>query len=206
MDARFPSPPETGLESNLGRMPVVTIGDQSIGQSVAIYNYLASENGLLGDNNLEAAQILSIGEHLREMLNVHKKIVPPGTEPSIENANIWFDTGAEDDNGIADRSKQSTRYLKWWLGRIERALGSNGFAVGSKLSLADIQIYYVFAETLTDAESPEGFPQWKRQPFGNKARMEAILTNYPKISSSINAVAGNVNFQKWLSTRGPQDF
>eukprot|EP01032_Pedospumella_encystans_P029749 gene29749-33585_t len=59
VDGRF-SAPTTGLEVNLGRMPVATIGDHSIGQSSAINAYFASEFGLMGSNNIEAAHIVSI--------------------------------------------------------------------------------------------------------------------------------------------------
>ena len=43
---------------------------------------------------------------------------------------------------------RSARFLQWFLGRIEAVLGNNGFAVGDKLSLADVLIYNSFAEYL----------------------------------------------------------
>lgn len=67
MDERCVESPSLGLESNLGRLPVVTIGDKSIGQSIAIAFYFASEYGLMGKNNFEAAQVVAISEHLREL-------------------------------------------------------------------------------------------------------------------------------------------
>ena len=58
VDGRFEGP--TGdLSANLGRMPLLTVGDQSVGQSAAINFYIASENGFLGNNNMEAAQIIA---------------------------------------------------------------------------------------------------------------------------------------------------
>ena len=42
----------------------------------------------------------------------------------------------------------STRYLTWWMGRIENSLGNNGFAVGNKLSLGDVYLYANFAEVI----------------------------------------------------------
>ena len=46
--------------------------------------------------------------------------------------------------------------LNWYMGRIERLVGTSGFAVGSKISLADISFYNIFGETLLDSEAPEG--------------------------------------------------
>lgn len=204
-DARFDSPPE-GLSANLGRMPIAQVGEESVGQSMAIYYYLAAETGLMGEGHLEAAQILAVGEHLREMMLEFRKIVPAGTAPEIEAADKWFDTGADDVSGTADSSKRSSRFLKWWMGRIENSLASTGFAVGNKLSLADIQLYYTFAETLRDNEAPEGMAQWKKEPFGDKARVDRALVNYPKISASIDNVMKNPNFMKWKEMRGPQGF
>ncbi|RYY86126.1 hypothetical protein EON63_06250 [archaeon] len=46
------------LTHNLGRMPVLEVGGESVGQSAAINFYLASELGLMGSSNLEAAHII----------------------------------------------------------------------------------------------------------------------------------------------------
>lgn len=55
------------LAANLGRMPLLNVGSESIGQSAAINFYVAAENGLLGEGNLQAAQIMAISEHIKEM-------------------------------------------------------------------------------------------------------------------------------------------
>ena len=187
-------------------MPVITYGDDSVGQSAAIYYFLAAEMNLLGEGNMEAAQIMAVSEHLREMMLAYRNVVPAGEAPTSEASDTWFDSGSTDVTGTADSSKKSTRYLQWWMGRIENALANDGFAVGKKLSLADILLYYYFAETLTDAEAPEGFPEWKRVPFGEKERIDKAVSEHPKIAASIATVKENANFQKWLSIRGPQGF
>eukprot|EP00351_Strombidinopsis_sp_SopsisLIS2011_P002749 CAMPEP_0116873760 /NCGR_PEP_ID=MMETSP0463-20121206/5044_1 /TAXON_ID=181622 /ORGANISM="Strombidinopsis sp, Strain SopsisLIS2011" /LENGTH=217 /DNA_ID=CAMNT_0004516371 /DNA_START=27 /DNA_END=680 /DNA_ORIENTATION=+ len=204
-DERCSAPPD-GLQSNLGRMPVATIGDESVGQSGAINFLIASECGLMGSSTMDAAKILSICEHLKEMITAFYKIAPWGTDLTPENADNWFDGGADDTTGPADGSKRDTRFLKWWSGRIEQCLGGNGFAVGNSLSLADVMIYYIFAEELKAEECNEDLPQFRREPFGNKARTLATLASCPKILASINAVSANENFQKWLSVRGVQMF
>jgi len=131
-------------------------------------------------------------------------LCPWGAEPTKENLDTWFDSGATDATGPADGSARATRYLKWYSGRIENTIG-NGFAVGNKLSLADVMIHNVYAEVLKEHERGE-LPGYRCEPFCDLARTEVILSNYPKISASCAAVSSNTHVQKWLSTRGPQGF
>lgn len=187
-------------------MPVIAIGDDSIGQSAAINFYVAAENGLLGKSNLEAAKIISIAEHVKEMIAAYTKLVPWGTEPSTEQLEQWFEQGATDVTGTAVRDTASTRYLTWWMGRIEAVLGPNGFAVGQQLSLADVLLYYVFAETLADNHCTAETPAFKRFPFGSLERIQAALAKHPKIKASCDAVASHPNILKWRDIRGVQGF
>lgn len=202
-DGRF-SAPADGLESNLGRMPVATIGEESFGQSVAINFVLASEHGLMGSNTFEAGHILSIAEHLKELAGAYGKLVPWGTDPTPENLDLWFDGGAKDSTGPADRDGAATRYLTWFMGRIEATLGSGGFAVGDKLSLADVMLFLIFFDTLTEDQAE--FSVLRREPFGSKARTDALLSKHPKIKASVDAVAANKNVIKYRSERGVQGF
>eukprot|EP00601_Ochromonadales_sp_CCMP2298_P007270 CAMPEP_0173202762 /NCGR_PEP_ID=MMETSP1141-20130122/19147_1 /TAXON_ID=483371 /ORGANISM="non described non described, Strain CCMP2298" /LENGTH=238 /DNA_ID=CAMNT_0014128151 /DNA_START=15 /DNA_END=731 /DNA_ORIENTATION=- len=204
-DGRFTEPP-AGLEWNLGRMPVASVGDQSVGQSVAINFAIATECGMMGSSTMETAQILAIQEHLKEAGAGYKALVPYGTEPSAEALDTWFDSGSEDNTGAADRAGYSTRFLTWYAGRIEGCMGADGFAVGGKLSLADVLIYNMFAEVLKDDECAVDTPAFKREAFGCKARTDVALAKFPKLKASVEAVAANANLQKWLSTRGMQGF
>jgi len=197
--------PASDLDANLGRMPICVIGDRSIGQSSAINLTLAMTCGLMGDSALDAGEIQNISEHLKEMNTAYRTICPYGSEPTEEQNDKWFDSGASDVSGTADRAGYGTRYLTWFMGRIENTLGSNGFAVGGKLSLADILLYNTFMEHLTDSEAGD-IPQWKREPFGSTARINSKLASHPKIAACCNTVANNTNIQKWLAMRGPQGF
>lgn len=187
-------------------MPVATIGNVSIGQSAAINQYLAKELGLMGSNSLEAAQIVSIAEHLKEMQASFRTLVPPNTNPKPENLDLWFEGGSSDLTGTAERKSQSTRYLKWWMGRMELVVGGDGFAVGGKLSLADVLFFNSFVDTLKPEETAPGSMKYRREPFSSQARTAAVLAKHPKIQASCNTVASNPNIQKWLSMRGVQYF
>ena len=170
----------------------------------SMYN-VASENGLLGSSTFEAAQIISISEHLKELMTAFRALVAWGQEPSSEILDKWFDGGATDVEGPAVGADRSSRYLKWWMGRIEATLGDAGFAVGDKLSLADVLIYETFAEHLKDEEAGN-LPKFRREPFCSKERTDRALANHPKLKASCEAVASNANLQKWLKIRGTQAF
>lgn len=202
----------SGLDANLGRMPTLSVGDAGIGQSAAINYYCAAENGLMGKSNLEAAQIIAISEHLKELMGAdlgYRKVVPPTnppTDPTKEQLDTWFDTGAEDKTGTAEMGNRSERRFKWWCGRLEGCLGDGGFAVGGAVSLADVLLYNTFAECLTDAECQPTTPASRKEPFTSKARTDAALANFPKIKACCASVAGHPNIQKWLASRGKQNF
>ena len=208
-DKRHSTPPE-GLECNLGRMPMLSHNDSSIGQSVAIYFYVASECGLMGTNHMEGAQILNITEHLKEMSTAYYKICPYGETPTAENTTTWFDEGATDATGAADRAGYATRYLTWYMGRMEAMLpegsSTSGFAVGSQASLADVCIFYAFAEELKTEERPEGCAEHKCVPFGDKSKMDSKLKNYPKIEAICKQIATNAAIVEWKANRGVQGF
>lgn len=203
-DGRY-SAPIGDLTANLGRMPVISIGEETIGQSAAINFYIAIENGLMGSSNLEAAQIISISEHLKELMTAFRALVPYGQEPSAESLDKWFDGGATDTSGPAVGADRSNRFLSWFMGRMEATLGSEGFAVGNKLSLADVLIYETFAEFLKDEEAGD-LPQFRRESFCSKARTDLALSKHPKLKACCEAVASNANIKKWLDMRGVQSF
>lgn len=195
------------LSSNLGRMPVCSSEAGDVGQSAAINFYIASECGLMGSNHFEGAQIIAIQEHVKEMSTAFRKLVPYGAEPTEAGMNAWFDGGADDRSPApADGSKRGERNINWYIGRIEAVVGEGGFAVGSKISLADVLLYNVFAEFLEDAQAAGGLAQFKREPFASKARTDKALEAAPKISAICAAVKANENVAKWLAMRGTQRF
>jgi len=195
------------LSANLGRMPVLVAGDTSIGQSNAINYYLASELGFMGAGFLEGAQIIAIQEHVKEMSTAYRAVCPYGEEPTEENLSKWFTEGAEDASpAAADMSRKKERYFKWFAGRIEGVLPSTGVSVGSSLSLADLLIYNLFAETLQDSEAADSVAQYRREPFGSKAKTDAGLAAFPNISNVCATVAATPQIAKWLGMRGINKF
>jgi glutathione S-transferase len=196
--------PTGDMAANLGRMPTINTSQGAVGQSSAIYFYTAAASNLLGDNTFEAAKCLEIMAHLQEVKTEWYKLVPWGATPSDETLDTWFDSGASDTEGPAQG--RGTRFLTWWMGRIQAGLtGTNGFAVGNRLSLADVLLYNAFAESLTAAEAPE-MSEDKRSPWGSKARSDKALAAFPRIAASVAKVAENENLKAYLAGRGPQSF
>ena len=123
---------------------------------------------------------------------------------------------------------RGNRQLHWFMGRLENLIpGESGFAVGNKLSLADVLIYNAFAEHLEDAQASEAVKPFGKGPYTDKVfyffyfffiffffcdlpflqkRTAEELAKNPKLKAIVDNVAGNANFQKWLSIRGVQNF
>jgi glutathione S-transferase len=199
--------PKTGTDANLGRLPVLEHNGVTIGQSVAINYYVAQAVHLLGANAAEAAQILAFQEHIKELKDSYRALVPYGTEPKAEALDAFFDdASANDYTGAADGSKRKNRHLLWFLGRMERLVGADGHAVGNKISLADILLFNALADHLTEADCSEPIPAYNREPFGSLARTNAALAKHPRIAKIVHTVAAHPNIAKWMATRGKQGF
>jgi glutathione S-transferase len=118
--------------ANMGRAPVLEIGDVSIGEKPAIERYIARKTGLMGANDEEAAQIDALGEHINDIKAAYKKAK----------------TDEKVDEYFAEK-------LPEWMGKFEASLppaGADGCLVGSAISLADLQVYYFLTFFFTNTE------------------------------------------------------
>jgi len=207
------------LEANVGRMPILHVvgggdGDESVvvesvGQSSAIWLYVAKRFGFMGSSLVHEAHVIGILETLQEVKTAYRSLCPYGQEPTEENLDLWFDGGATDFEGVADITKRSQRFLTWWMGRLERQLPSSSspsYAVGSSTTLADVAIHDLFLNYLEKDDASDSVQKWVREPFGDKARTDALLAKHPKLKAICEQVAQNPNYKKWLSIRGKQDF
>ena len=73
--------------------------------------------------------------------------------------------------------------------KIEAVTGDNGFAVGDKMSLADIVLYCALTQAFSDAD-----------------KAAASFADCEKISAVLENVAANQGVQKWLETRPDNKF
>ena len=192
--------PSEGMNANLGRIPLIITEDgTAIGQTMAIYNYVAATNGFLGATPAEAAKAISFVEHTRDIKEAWAKLAPWGTAITEELLDTWYrDTPNADVDGPTKRDSAPQRAASWWMARLEHALPaqtSGPFAVGGKLSVADFALYNTFGESMKDTE-----------PFGSKARNDALLAKHPKLKAIVENVASNPGVKQWIATRGPQQW
>jgi len=107
-------------DANLGRMPVMLIDGVAIGQIAVIKRIVAKRMGLYSDNDIEAAQMEMIMEHLQDIKKEYNDTKKVGEEAVAE----WFKTK-----------------LPEWMGKLELTLADTGFAVGNKISLGDTELF-----------------------------------------------------------------
>jgi glutathione S-transferase len=156
------------LAPNLNRGPVLIYKGTSIGQSKTIERFVAKKLGFAGSDELEEAAIDCLCEHIRDVKLDYTKARMGKTEgEELEKAKKeWLETG-----------------LKTWMEKLEPTLtGSNGFAVGSKLSLADIQLQQLILDF-----------------FDDKAAAEAACVNSPKVLKS--AKLAHEASKEWMAKR-----
>jgi len=207
-DQRLNSNPEGNtLSANLGRMPVLKVdGVGSLGQSAAMYYYVASELGFNGANSFEAAQIISISEHLKELDAAYRKVFPWGSVPDEAALKDFFQNEEVNDfTGPAAASGQGKRKMTWFLGRLNEIMPDTGFSVGNKVSLADILLWKSFADEATPLEGKEG-PTHHLQPFGSSVLMKEALAKFPKLHKVVENMCNNEKLKSYLAARGPQAF
>lgn len=88
---------------------------------------------------------------------------------------------------------------------MERLVG-DGYAVGGKLSLADVLLFNALADSLTAEDAKGELPAHRREPFSSLARTNAALAQHPRIAKIVANVGAHANVQKWLAMRGKQGF
>ena len=165
------------LLMNLDRAPLLLVDGTAIAQSKTIERYLARRVGLYGANEVEAAQIDAIGEHIRDMKEMHGK--------------------------AADKAVFKSETLPAFLGKLEKVAGSTkGCLVGKSLSLADIQLYEVVCEYFPSREAYESTKDGGSASAGGLASGEAaLLKDCPKLTASVVAVKAHPNIAKHVAGR-----
>ena len=149
-DKRFPinvedfSKPEfdeakaTGaFATNMDRAPTFTIDGVTFGQSKTIDRFIARKYGFMGATDIEGAQIDMLTEHCRDVRQKYADVR----------------AGKKDDDLAAAKTAFVGTDLATWAAKIEKCVvGTDGFTVGDKLSLADITFYLLVKDHFDDKE------------------------------------------------------
>lgn len=170
------------LHANMNRIPLFIIETGTrIGQSKAIERYLSKRYDLAGTTPEEEAVIDCIGENVRDIKDKWSKIRAIGgmmkqSEEKDAAIKKWFEEGE----------------LAEWLKKLELSLpntpyGQNRYAVGIKLSYADLCIWNLLSDTFEE----------KHKVFVQKALQDGC----PNLSTIVNRVNDLPRIKAWLSRR-----
>lgn len=128
------------LVHNMDRAPILIVDEKfTVGQSKAIARFVAQRFGFLGSNDIEAAQIDAFCEHVVDMKKCYMDVRIGKTDADLEQAKSDWVRGK----------------LVEWAQKVEKCMGSEGFAVGNKISLADITLHELFIDFLDDKVSAQ---------------------------------------------------
>lgn len=159
------------FDINMGKVPVLEVGSAfRLPQSKAIERYLARKFGMMGSTPEEEAWVDAMAEHVRDINDAYNRkgiTFMKDEEKKAELTRTWFD-----------------EELPELLGKFEKALPgtSAGFAVGNKMSYADVTIFKLLKDT---------YQQDAGLAFADCPKLQAIVDN----------VAKTEGLQKWLEER-----
>ena len=122
--------------------------------------------GQQSDNEVEAAQIDMINKHLIDVKKEYNDTNKLGEE-AVAN---WFQAK-----------------LPEWMGKLEKCLGDEGFAVGNRLTWADVELFTII-----------------KSFFDNLDGAAASIAACPKIQKSVELVATNPHMAAHILKRQAQ--
>lgn len=154
------------FDVNMGRVPVLVYNGVKIGQSKTIERFVAKKLGFFGSNEIEEAFIDMITEHIRD----------------IKQKYLDAKAGKSGDELAAVKAAFITDDLPKWLDKLEHSIGKSGFAVGDKISLADVTIC-VFL----------------REYFDDKEAVNALIAARPSFAGIVSNVEAAA--KSWIETR-----
>ena len=189
------------LACNLDRVPVLEEcgGGFALGQSPSISRFIGRELGLMGRDEAEAAQIDAVVEHVRDIRHAFA---------TFRGSNSWFgevDRQKSSDGRSSDTRVRERRNLRWWLRRLDSCVGDQGFAVGSRASIADASLYFCFGEVC--AELKGGPYESAAEPFGDlAATRRAMQAESPNLARIVERFPSLPGVREYLECREPQAF
>lgn len=122
------------LIMNMNRVPVLVYDDLTVGQSKTIERFIAKKFGFFGTNEAEEATIDAICESVRDI------------KQNYADAR----QGKSGDALVEARTSFLSEKLPKWLGKLEKCVGPDGFAVGASVSLADVSIFHLLFDHCVD--------------------------------------------------------
>ena len=158
------------LWKSMGKVPFLEVDGKTICQSKAIERYIASRYDLMGSDLEDSAVIDSYCECLRDFKTTyHNEKKKPDKEVAM---NKWFNELLVNKLEVFDSIVSN------------KGSDMSGYAVGGKLSLADVSIYTFLVEY-----------------FDNTEGVLKAYENCPKLKAIVKTVGENKKIKKWIETR-----
>ena len=158
------------LWKSMGKVPFLEVNGKTICQSKAIERYIASNYNLMGGDSEDSAIIDSYCECLRDFKTAYH--VEKKKENKEEVMNKWFNELLVNKLEVLDSIISN------------KGGDLTGYAVGGKLSLADISIYTFLVDY-----------------FDNKEGVLKAYENCPKLKAIVKTVSENEKIKHWIETR-----
>lgn len=159
------------LARSLNKVPFLEVDGKILPQSKSIERYLAKRYNLMGSNDFEAAQIDSICEYVRDFKTEYQKTRALKGDERVMGMTKWF-----------------TETLPKRLCTLDLIVGQQ-FAIGDKLSLADIVLFSFGTQFFDDTE-----------------RATAAFNQTVNIKAAVERIQNLSQVKAWLSMRPVTDF
>ena len=164
------------LVANLNRAPVLEASGAVIGQSKAIERFVARRCGLMGADDVAAARVDCVAEHVRD---VQAAMRDKGFSP--------FSAKSDEEKEAAKREWYETD-LPGWLARLEAAVDAGGCAVkDAGRSYADFALWSLLRDSVRDGD--------------DAAAAAAALDAAPNVAAIVDAVEAEAAVQAWVEER-----
>ncbi|PIK56347.1 Glutathione S-transferase 1 [Apostichopus japonicus] len=166
--------PELKKTMPFGQVPLLEIDGKPLAHSGAINRTLARRFKLYGDNESEAAEIDQVCECLVDL--------------GLAMRNYFHEKDVARKENILKEllETEASKHFKFLLNLLEANYGGNGFYVGNRLSLADLDA----ATYLTDMV----------------ARVPGLKVTEPKLLAHVNRILETPALSQWLKKRPQTPF
>ena len=171
------------LWKSMGKVPFLNVGKGVISQSKAIERYLATRFKMMGDTLEESALIDSYCEYIRDYKTAYQAV--KRKENKEEALNEWFvNTLPEKLIAFDKLIFENMDFQNMVTPSSERR-----FAVGHKLSLADLVIYSFLVDF-----------------FDNKEAVATACNNCMILKNIVKNVSENQKIKEWVENQEPTPF
>jgi glutathione S-transferase len=177
------------LWQSLDKLPFLEVEGEVISQSKSIERFLASKFDMMGSTPLEAAKIDSLCEWVRDFKDMYQKVRNASADEKEEAKSKFFGETLPErllafNKILAVTSSETNPESVFTFTGNEQL-----YAVGNKLSLADIVIYAFLVDF-----------------FDDKDLVQKAYVSCDKLKAIVNTVSNVEGIKKWVENRPQTPF